>query len=874
MQTSMKRCLFIFLQLALSLTGYAQSGSWVWLKGDNGTGFKWHYGTMGISSPANEPPARKLACYWTDLEGNFWVFGSDDFNDLWKYNPVINEWTWVKGPQLFSNPAGIFGTMGVPGPLNNPPITGFGANCWTDESGDLWLYSGSFLILPSVSVPNDVLWRYHIATNEWTWMKGDYAMTRLPSYGPKGIAGSSYTPGARRYCQSGWVLDRKLWLFGGATVGGDNGFSYKNDLWSFDIASNSWAWESGTNRDNDPGNFGTMGIPSGTNVPPARASYTKWKDASGNFYLFGGNVTDTSYNDVWQYNIHTGLWTWISGTSAINDPGSSVSFCSPSATAVPSSRSWHSSAQSASQCNQAFWHFGGSSKEHTFNDLWLFNTITLEWTKVKEGSGSPASSSYGTKGIPDISNQIPGRSGSCLWTDHTGSLYVFGGNSFNYIPNNDLWKFIPDSTCFKTSLIGRPKLSRPSDTLLCGSDTLRMKLPLNCTVEVEPGSGMRINPAQNEVTFWGEGTTRYTIIAKSLYPDHSCFKSDTLSFTIKHFPASVTGFSIIPAYASIRNPVFNFLNQSTGAIAYEWYYEGKLIATDLDLVYSFPRIGEHCLTLVSINHCGQRDSVTKCCYVSDTTRLQSITDTTICPGDTLILNLPHATTVTISPSVAFTLDTLNHILKLFPDSTTHYVVTTKATTSVDLGLPSDTAFINITVPPLPEAAFIITPPWRYIDNTQFEFLNKSVNAVLYEWYYEHKLISSEKDVIRQFPDFGQYCLTLVASNLCGQKDTATDCCAVYIKGKFAMPNAFTPNGDGKNDLLKALAFSPLQKFRLLIVNRYGQEIFSSENVNEGWDGRFNNQDQEVGVYYYLIKLQFDYPDAQEEIYKGDIILIR
>src|ERR1051325_8674983 len=77
-----------------------------WMNGTSSLNIPGQYGTQGIPSTANTPGARRGAGYCRDKSGNFWLFGGegydhignfDKLNDLWKYNPLTNEWTWVKG---------------------------------------------------------------------------------------------------------------------------------------------------------------------------------------------------------------------------------------------------------------------------------------------------------------------------------------------------------------------------------------------------------------------------------------------------------------------------------------------------------------------------------------------------------------------------------------------------------------------------------------------------------------------------------------------------------------------------------------------------------------------------------------------------------
>ena len=90
-----------------------------------------------------------------------------------------------------------------------------------------------------------------------------------------------------------------------------------------------------------------------------------------------------------------------------------------------------------------------------------------------------------------------------------------------------------------------------------------------------------------------------------------------------------------------------------------------------------------------------------------------------------------------------------------------------------------------------------------------------------------------------------------------------------------IPNSFTPNGDGTNDyfLPRQLMAKGLNKFRMSVYNRWGQLMFETEQVNgRGWDGRFNDKEQPVGVYVYLIEASFE--NGVTEKYQGNVTLLR
>jgi gliding motility-associated-like protein len=89
-----------------------------------------------------------------------------------------------------------------------------------------------------------------------------------------------------------------------------------------------------------------------------------------------------------------------------------------------------------------------------------------------------------------------------------------------------------------------------------------------------------------------------------------------------------------------------------------------------------------------------------------------------------------------------------------------------------------------------------------------------------------------------------------------------------------IPTAFTPNGDGLNDVFRLcnkMRYEKLVDFR--VFNRWGQVVFENSNDPEkGWDGTFNGVVQDMGVYNYIIII--GRPDGTNEIFKGDVTLIK
>lgn len=94
------------------------------------------------------------------------------------------------------------------------------------------------------------------------------------------------------------------------------------------------------------------------------------------------------------------------------------------------------------------------------------------------------------------------------------------------------------------------------------------------------------------------------------------------------------------------------------------------------------------------------------------------------------------------------------------------------------------------------------------------------------------------------------------------------------KKDVMMPNAFSPNGDGRNDVFYPnLAIDRaynLMDFK--VYNQWGQVLFTTSNMQQGWDGTYKGQLQAQGVYYYTLSIVF--MDGSRKEYKGDVTLIR
>lgn len=420
---------------------------WTWVSGSNMINALSIYGTRGVSSGSNVPGARQGANGWVSSGGDLFLFGGQGYgttttlgflNDVWRYRPSTNQWTWMSGSNVL-NAGAVFGTQGM-GSINNRPASRLAATSWTDGSGICWLFGGF-----NNNRFSD-LWKYDPATNEWTWVGGSTSQNQRGNYGTRGVAGTGSGPGARLEA-FGWVgAGGALFLMGGSGFDANGNVSFLNDLWSYEPGTNQWTWLSGNNLVNQAGVYGSIGTETLSNVPGARQAALTWQDASG-LWLMGGTNTSGYLNDVWKWNPSTGGWTWVSGKNTINPAATYELKGVASGTALPGGRQFSAG---WSVGNGMVFVLGGvglnaNTSVVNLNDFWNYNTSTNQWTWLSGSDAAIQQGKYGTRGVASVTNQPGGRRSVAGVAGTGGRYWMFGGQGFGETGSvgflNDLWQF-------------------------------------------------------------------------------------------------------------------------------------------------------------------------------------------------------------------------------------------------------------------------------------------------------------------------------------------------------------------------------------------------------------------------------------------------
>jgi gliding motility-associated-like protein len=152
------------------------------------------------------------------------------------------------------------------------------------------------------------------------------------------------------------------------------------------------------------------------------------------------------------------------------------------------------------------------------------------------------------------------------------------------------------------------------------------------------------------------------------------------------------------------------------------------------------------------------------------------------------------------------------------------------------------------------------------------FTNSSTGATSYLWQFGTGAEDVSTNPTYIYTSFGSFTACLIASNIGGCSDTACSVIDVYINSVFVIPNVFTPNDDGVNDVFGVIG-KGLKTLDAEIYNRWGEKLFEWHTPNGGWDGRTASGElSPVGTYYFIVNATGD--DGKHYSEKGAFTLIR
>ncbi len=378
------------------------------------------------------------------------------------------------------------------------------------------------------------------------------------------------------------------------------------------------------------------------------------------------------------------------------------------------------------------------------------------------------------------------------------------------------------------------------------------------------------------------GTFRLKLVA---IDSSTCNIADTAYINVK-----VGNNQVVPAFtftkldscASLR---FRFDNLTTAPLP---NYTNKTFIWDfgdnsprirtgfVSLVHTFPSIGSYTVRLVveDTTFCNSPDSTEKMVRINPNVKAIFSTSTRGCVPYTPVFN---------NNSLGGT-----DWLWEFGDNTTStdfepiHIYTNVGSYNVRL-IAIDTstcnkrdtsAYFTITVYPIPTAGFTWSPN-PPVENTRTNFTNLSAGATRYVWDFGDGETSTDVNPVHLFNKTDTFHVVLAAFNDADCVDTFDAFVPIIIRPLLDVPKAFTPGrfsgGSYNNGIVKVEGFG-IEKMMWKIYNRWGQVVFSTTNIRQGWDGTFKGALQPMDVYTYTLDVAFS--DGKKLRKTGDITLLR
>ena len=358
---------------------------------------------------------------------------------------------------------------------------------------------------------------------------------------------------------------------------------------------------------------------------------------------------------------------------------------------------------------------------------------------------------------------------------------------------------------------------------------------------------------------------------------------DTLTSHIMVYPEPVATFLATPPVQSFPNTIVTITNNTQGAWTYNWDFESTGTSTLVNPApVDFLNPGDYTISLIISN-----------VYCSDTaTKMITILPPPPVADFSVSGEGCSPVTVTFSNSSLYGVDYLWD----FGDGNTSvqetpiYTYFVPGTYSVSLtvsglnGSETKTMLDVIKVYPNAVANFDFQPIKVTAQGQKTFFYNQSANSTIFFWDFGDGASSTEENPIYQYSSIGEFPITLIANNEFDCPDTLTH--ATYLtveaKGEITFPNAFVPGNSGGTggyydpNIMDNTIFHPISvgvvKYRLVVFNRWGEKVFETLDINQGWDGYYRGKRQAQDVYVWRAEVTTLNGDAK--VYTGDVTLIQ
>jgi gliding motility-associated-like protein len=334
--------------------------------------------------------------------------------------------------------------------------------------------------------------------------------------------------------------------------------------------------------------------------------------------------------------------------------------------------------------------------------------------------------------------------------------------------------------------------------------------------------------------------------------------SDTISTNISFF--NNVNFANAGSNQTIC-PNDSALLQGNGGVTYSWSPNTSLSNPNISNPISYPTSTiVYTLSVINSNGCSDTAQVTV--NVRTIIPLTITPDSSICEGDSVILNAIGGANLIWSPSTYLSTN-IGPTVMCKPSSSVAYTIVYK-----DLNNCAGQQNYSVSVFPHPILTLLKSNDIEC--GMKSSQLNVS-GANNYIWSPSNSLTNQYLSNPICNPNESTMYYVIGESNGC----FSTDSIYVNVNGVSSdvifIPSAFSPNGDDLNECFRVQTSGIIKSFKQKIFDRWGRLVFESDNIKNCWNGTTNGVMNELGVYYYYIKIQ---TNCDETFRKGDVLLMK
>jgi len=451
-----------------------------------------------------------------------------------------------------------------------------------------------------------------------------------------------------------------------------------------------------------------------------------------------------------------------------------------------------------------------------------------------------------------------------LWNFGDGGIAYQQTPFHNYTQPGTFWLSLEATTSFgckdKDSLlitVGGPYTEiTMSDTIICKGATVNFNVTQNQNILIynwDFGDGATSNGIPTSHTYNYYPSNGYFVPSLIYCSDATCCQS---AFDTLHVHQVFADFSYVQDNGSTdsvacSHATLNFTNNSIGADSYFWTFgDGSIDSVQIPSSHYYVNNGQtqqtYYINLVVTSQIGCIDSIKKPFIVYPLPEIQLGSDVMLCRGSTVQLSASGGNSIIWQPFEGLD-NPSSYFPNASPDSTTIYTATIYDTYGC-----SNSQSLSVFVQQQP--VLNNSADTTIIIGEQVNlWANSDQNSVSYEWSPATGLSCTTcANPIAQPLQNTTYTVLITDSMHCFQ---VTGTVNIEVKEEFSIdvPTAFTPNGDGNNDVVyvRGWGIKQLQEFK--IFNRWGQCVFQTDDLHQGWDGTFKGMKQDMDTYAYTVK---------------------